>query len=126
MAGEASQKNNALRGAEQSRLRLGRLGWLQESGDPLLVARRGVLMNDALLGGSVDLRLKLGEKLRGFIRFTSLGQSADFLFGSAHGADLDTIESATTNRATGLLCGRTSISHSRPRWRKPRGMSTSA
>src|SRR5271167_2230672 len=81
-------------------------------------------MDHALLGRAVDLRLKFGKKLHGFIRFAGLGQGADFLFRSAHGADLDTIKGATTKRAAGLLCGRTSISHSPPNCRKPATMST--
>ncbi len=35
-------------------------------------------MHDALLGGAVDLRLKCGEELRGFLRLAGLGQGADF------------------------------------------------
>jgi hypothetical protein len=81
-------------------------------------------VDDAFFGGAVDLRLELGEKLGGFGGIAGFGESADFLFGSAHGAELGTIEGAATERGTGLLGGGTSISHSPPSWRKLTMMST--
>jgi len=88
------------------------------------VAGCGVLVNDALLGCTVDLRLKFGKKLGGFVRITGFDKRTNFLFGSTHSSHLGAIESAATNRGTSLFGGGTSISHSPPNWLKVKRMST--
>ena len=97
---------------------LGLLGRLQESRDALLVAGGGVLVDDAFFGGAIDLRLKRGKELGGFVGFTGFGQGANLLLGSANGADLGTVESAATDGSTSLFGGGTGIGHSPPNWRK--------
>jgi hypothetical protein len=102
---------------------LGLLRGSEKGGDALLVARGGILMHDALLGGAIDFRLELGEELHGFIRLAGLGQSADFLFGSAYGADLNAITGAAAHGGAGLLGSGLGISHSPPNCRNPGWMS---
>jgi len=118
-----SPSSHGVRRLPSSR-KLGGLGGLQQRGHALLVTGSGVAMDNALLGGAIDFRLELGKELDRFIRLAGLRQGADFLFGSADRGDLSTIAGTTTDRTTGLLCGRTSICHSPPNCPKRAPMST--
>jgi hypothetical protein len=88
------------------------------------MTRRGIPMHHTLLGGAIDLRLKFREELHGFVRLTGLGQSADFLLGSADSADLRAITGAAAHGGAGLLGSGLGISHSPPNCPKPATMST--
>ena len=82
-------------------------------------------MHDALLGGAVDLRVELGNELRGLIGLARLGEGADFLLGGANGSDLDTVAGTAAHGGAGLLGGGSGIGHkSRSDCGKCRWMST--
>ncbi len=84
---------------ELSRLRL------QQGRDALLVARGAILVQHALLGGAIDLRLELRKELGRLLRLAGLGQRANLLLRGANRADLNAIAGATTHSPTGLLRG---------------------